>query len=340
MKHLDITHPILSAPLDGGISSPEFVSAICNHECLGSYAGGRVKFSQFEKDIQSIQRQTNNPFIVNLYTPESYTIDPDSVQLAIKALNPIFSKYELTPQLPSNEPQKDKRRFNEKVDLIIKLHVRYCSFSFGIPEADVIKRLKDAGVLLLATANTVAEARLIEEAGFDAVIAQGIEAGGHRGGLLSDSERVKLEDLLPEVVRAISIPVIAAGGIMNKEDIDKYLKMGAEAVQMGTAFLLCDESKASDTYKEMILHLDNKGTILTRTYSGRETRVIPNKFIEQFTDQADGSILPYPAQRSLTKSIQKAAFRAQDIDYMPLWCGMYGYKGKRQPIHDLILSLI
>ena len=339
MKHLNIKYPILSAPLDGGFTSPDLVSIISKHDCLGSYAGGRIKFAQFEQDIQTIQAQTQHPFIVNLYTPESYTIEPDAVQLAITALDPIFKRYELTPQLPSNDPVKDQKRFNEKVDLLIQLKVPYCSFSFGIPDSSVIKRLKDAGVCLLATANTADEAKQIELAGFDIVIAQGIEAGGHRGGLLTDSERVSLEDLLPAVVQEVKIPVIAAGGIMTKEDVDKYLKLGAVAVQMGTAFLLCDESTASDTYKEMILAADSDQTILTRVYSGRETRVIPNKFVEQLSHYENQAILPYPAQRSLTKSIQKAAFKAQDVDYMPLWCGMYGYKGKRQSVSQLLASL-
>ncbi|HJD91649.1 NAD(P)H-dependent flavin oxidoreductase [Bacteroides coprosuis] len=340
MKHLNLQIPIIQAPMAGGITTPQLVSKISNLGALGSYAAGYIKTPQMEEDIKEIQSLTHKPFMVNLFVPEKYIVDPDAVQIAIKALDPIYKKFELTPQLPSNNPEKDLKRFNQQIDKLIELRVPICSFVFGIPSKEVIQRLKDNDILTMATATSVEEALAIEKAGIDIVIAQGIEAGGHRGGFLEPMQQIPLTTLLPQVVKAVAIPVIAAGGIMTKPDIQKARELGAIAVQMGTAFLLTDESGATEAYKESIIQEKQDNTVLTKAFSGKYARGIRNEFITLIESQPENAILPYPIQNSLTKSIRKSARKNQNPQFISLWCGQNGYSGKRQSVKDLLDSLI
>lgn len=340
MKHLNITYPIIQAPMIGDITTPALVSAVSNAGGLGSYAGGYLKPSKFEAEIKEILALTNRPFNVNLFVPEHYPVDPDCIQKAIRALTPIYNQLELTPRLPSGTPQRDERRFNQQVEIIIKYKLPICSFTFGIPSDVIIKSLKEANVFLIGTATTISEALAIQEAGMDAVILQGEESGGPRPSFNQPPINVDLYTLLQEAREQLEIPYIASGGIMTKSDVDKALSFGAIAVQLGTAFILTNESGASEAYKDMIINQEEESTVLTRSYSGKYGRGLKNKFIEYMDGLPQDTIINYPLQDSLTKSIRKAANQLNNIDYIALWCGLNGFKGKKQSVEELIHSLV
>lgn len=324
----------------GDITTPTLVSKVSNTGGLGSYAGGYLKPSKFESDIKEILELTDKPFNVNLFVPEHYFVDPDSIQKAIQALSPIYNQFELTPRLPSGTPQRDEKRFNQQVDIVIKYKLPICSFSFGIPSTTIIDMLKEANVYLIGTATTIEEAIAIEKSGMDAVILQGQESGGPRSSFHQPPINISLENLLLEAKDKLSIPYIASGGIMSKADVDKALNLGAMAVQLGTAFLLTDESGASDAYKDLIVNQEEESTVLTKSYSGKYGRGLKNKFIDFMDKIPQDAIINYPLQDSLTKSIRKAANQQDNIDFIALWCGINGFKGKKQSVDELINSLV
>lgn len=340
MKHFNMKYPIIQAPMAGGITTPELVSTVSNLGGLGSYAGGYIKPNQLEKDIKAIQKLTQAPFCVNLFVPNPYTVDPDAVQKAIKALDSIYTLFELTPRLPSSNFKKDEELFNQQIDLLIALKVPICSFTFGIPQQEVLSKLKKATIAIIGTATSLQEALAWKAAGADAIVAQSAQAGGHRASFMSPKELLDLPVLLNQLSKQISIPIIAAGGIMDKKGISKAIDEGAAAVQMGTAFLLTNESGASEVYKDRILEEAEDKTVLTTTFSGKLARGIRNKFIDYMESQPKEAILPYPLQNSITKSIRKTSIKTLNGDYMSLWCGQNGYTGKKQSTESLFKSLI
>jgi nitronate monooxygenase len=217
------------------------------------------------------------------------------------------------------------------------------SFTFGIPDRDAMSRLKTRGILILGTATTVEEARALEQAGVDAIVAQGSEAGAHRGTFLDSSEMfessmVPTLDLVRATASALSLPVIATGGLMDGRDIVAALNAGASAAQLGTAFLACPESGASDAYKRAILGAKKDTTVVTRAFSGRPARGLRNAFMAS----VDGKelILPYSLQNALTRPMRTAAAQQGLPDYLSLWAGQGVARASAMPAGDLVASLL
>ncbi|WP_018108066.1 NAD(P)H-dependent flavin oxidoreductase [Bacteroides propionicifaciens] len=340
MKHLNLKYPIIQGPIMGGITTPQLVSQVSNSGALGTYAGGYTKPVDFEEDIKEILALTDHPFNVNLFVPNHYSETPDAIQEAIRALTPVYNHFELTPRLPSGTPQRDERRFNQQVDIIIKYQLPICSFSFGIPNPTIIKKLKDAEVYLIGTATTMNEALAFQEAGVDAIILQGSESGGPLCSFNQPPVGTELKALLLQANQTLTIPIIASGGIMDKEQVNAALELGVVAVQMGTAFLLTDESGACDAHKDAITNQEKDNTTLTPIFTGRFIRVVRNKFIDFMESQPPRAVITYPLQDSLTKSIRKYANQLNEADYIALWCNTNGFKGKKQSVESLLKSLV
>jgi nitronate monooxygenase len=214
------------------------------------------------------------------------------------------------------------------------------SFTFGIPDRDAISRLKSRGIVILGTATTVEEARQLERAGVDAVVAQGAEAGAHRGTFLDsfESSMVPTLDLVRATSSAVSLPVIATGGLMDGRDIVTALQAGASAAQLGTAFLPCPECGASEVYKRAILAAKEDTTVVTRAFSGRHARGLRNAFIASL----DGRelILPYPLQNALTRPMRTAAGQQGLPDYLSLWAGQGVARARAMPAGELVTRLV
>src|SRR5699024_76228 len=228
--------------------------------------------------------------------------------------------------------------FAEQIEVVMKEAVPIVSFTFGIPDVTVIEQLKQAGSYIIGTATTVKEANEIENGGCDAVGVQGCEAGGHRGSFLGDNDLIGLFSLLPQVADSVKIPIIAAGGIMDKRGVKAAYNLGASSVQLGTAFLMTYESSADKLHKKTLLSSVETDAVLTKAFSGKLARGINNEFIEKYKHERE-KILPYPFQNSLTKNMRSLAKQQNDKSFMSLWTGQSIRLSKEQSVRDLMNEL-
>ncbi len=339
LRRLGVPHPIIQAPMAGGPSTPALVAAVSSAGALGSFAGGYLPADAIRSAIREIRRLTDRPFGVNLFVPEPDRRSPTDEELARaqEALRPFRDELGIPapPRIPPPPP------FEAQLDAVLEERVPVFSFTFGaLPEADV-KRLHDRGILVLGTATTPGEAAVLELSGVDAVVAQGSEAGGHRGtfGGPPEGGLIGTVALVPQVVDRVGVPVIAAGGIVDGRGIVAALALGASAVQMGTAFLASAESGAHFRHKEAVLtRSDEDRTALTRAFTGRLARGVRNRFMVEI--ERRGAILPYPLQGLLTQDIRQASARAGRDEFLSLWAGQAAPlatgKGAREIVEDLV----
>jgi nitronate monooxygenase len=242
------------------------------------------------------------------------------------------------PELPGSRGDA----FDEQLAAALDSGAAVFSFTFGLLPASAVAAIKDRGMFLIGTATTVEEAIALERAGVDAIVTQGSEAGGHRSTFATpfDMGMVGTLALVPQVVDAVTVPVIASGGIMDGRGIAAALALGASAVQMGTAFLTCDEAGVPNAYKEAILKAREHETRLTRAFSGRPARGIVNRFMTEVEHADDPAvILPFPLQNALTRLLRNAAARQDRADYLSLWAGQGVRLARRQPAATLIARL-
>ncbi|HLR59448.1 MAG TPA: nitronate monooxygenase [Pseudogracilibacillus sp.] len=327
------SNPILQAPM-AGITTPELVSEVSNQGGIGQIGAGYLEVLSLEKFIHDVKLQTNRIYGVNLFIPEKAEITNkqlEKVKETIKAKVPQYSD-----DLPKDIKLIDV--FDQHIDLIIKEQVPIVSFTFGLPDQLLIERLKASDIYVIGTATSVAEAIAVEKAGCDAVVVQGSESGGHRGNFLGEDQLIGLMALIPQVVDAVSIPVIAAGGIMDNRGVKAALCLGAATVQIGSAFLMTSESSAPDLHKEALLESMETDMVLTKAFSGKSARGIRNTFIDLFENKSY-EILAYPYQNSLTKNLRKLAGQNDDKEYMSLWGGQAVRLSKRQTVKELINEL-
>ncbi|WP_252504664.1 nitronate monooxygenase family protein [Sporosarcina sp. Marseille-Q4943] len=328
---LGIQHPIIQAPM-AGVTTPEFVAASSNAGVLGSIGAGYLSAAATRDFIHEVKKLTDKPFAVNLFVPENAELDQGQLRKAYMALQPVRERL----GMPFWKAPLSESDFDKQVDVIIEEGVPICSFTFGIPNQETIQKLKDAGILLIGTATTKEEAIAVEVDGVDAVVAQGSEAGGHRGSFIGE-QLVSLGELLPSIVEAINIPVIAAGGIANKEHLDQQLLRGAQAVQIGTALLAAEESGAHPLYKQAVIEAAENSTVLTKVFSGKSARGIRNSFMDMM---ADAPIAPYPYQNDLTKKIRSEAARLGKPEFMSLWAGESVHETKGGTVKEIIGKFI
>ncbi|MEY9976176.1 NAD(P)H-dependent flavin oxidoreductase [Lysinibacillus sp. RC79] len=317
----ETTYPIIQAPM-AGVTTPKFVAACTEEGILGSIGAGYLDGEQTKSFIQDVKKLTKKPFAVNLFVQEEPRIDIDVLQKARMALQPFYDELGLSPV----QSVTSKEVFEEQVQAVLDEDVAICSFTFGIPSADVIHRLKDNNVYVIGTATTLEEAKRVEQAGMQAVVLQGGEAGGHRGSFTEPMQLIDLHDLLQQVVGQISIPIIAAGGIVTKEDVNKALAIGAQAVQIGTALLVADECEISSLYKNAVLQSKEQQTTITRAFSGKPARGLVNGFTERMKDAI---VAPYPLQNDLTTTIRKESAKQGKAEYLSMWMGENSYLVKQ-----------
>lgn len=333
---LGIRHPIIQAPM-ASATSAEIVAAVSNAGGLGSLGAAYLAPDTLRAEIDEIRRATDRPFMVNLFVPDRSTWDAACLDRANAALQPIRVELGVSP--PS-DPPRSNNAFAEQFEVLIEARVPVFSFHFGIPEGDAVARAKAVGMVVAGSATTVADAKRLADAGADIVVAQGVEAGGHQGTFDVETEpsMIGVHALVRQVVDVISVPVIAAGGIMDGGDIAAVLKAGAGAAQMGTAFLVCPESVAHPCHKRAVLEAGDDTTRLTRAFSGRPARGLVNRFIDEIGAQAD-AILPFPYQTSLTGPIRAAAAKQNRPEFMSLWAGQGVARARARPAGELVGEL-
>ena len=336
LRELGVAHPIILAPMAGSGGTPELVAAVSNAGGLGSWGGAYSTPQQILDAAKQIRALTSKPFALNLfaggYEPQNQ-VDP-APMLAL--MSRVHATLGLAPPVLPPIPQNP---FEDQLAAVIEARPAMFSFTFGIPSADALARLRKAGIRTAGTATTVEEGRKLEAAGVDAIVAQGEEAGAHRGSFLKPFEQsmVPMRDLTHGLIKAVSIPVIASGGIMDGHDIAEMLAAGAAAAQLGTAFLLCPESGAPAPYKQALMAAQGDSTVITRAFSGRPARGLRNAFIDL---AADVPILPFRQQNDLTRPMRNEAGKQRKPEYISLWAGRGVARIRRMPAAELVRVLV
>ncbi|QTD39751.1 nitronate monooxygenase family protein [Sporosarcina sp. Te-1] len=331
LELLGIEHPIIQAPM-AGVTTPEFVAASSNCGVLGSIGAGYLSADETREFVQAVKKRTDRPFAVNLFVPEEVQIDQELFREAYEALQPIGEKL----GMPFWKVPLSSSQFDQQIEVVIQEQVDVCSFTFGLPKPGNIKRLKEAGVLLIGTATSVEEACAVEKAGLDAVVVQGSEAGGHRGSFIG-TPLIPLQELLQDAAKAVSIPIIAAGGISDRNSMTKMLELGAQAVQIGTALLASQESGAHPLYKQAVLRAEAGSTVLTDTFSGKMARGIQNGFMNMMQN---APIAPYPVQNDLTKKIRSEAAKKGKPEFMSMWAGEQVHHTTEGTVEEILRTFI
>jgi nitronate monooxygenase len=340
LRALKFRHPIIQAPLAGGGDTPDLVAAVSNSGGLGFIGGAYLSPEQIAQTARIVKSKTTGPFGINLFAPSTPASSSAAPEIAIRRLAPYFSELGLpAPALPAGP----SFTFSDQLAAALESEVSVFSFTFGLLPAEAIEALKQKNIFVVGTATTVNEAIELEKSRVDAVVAQGSEAGGHRGTFQGDSDASMIGtiSLVPQVADAVRVPVIASGGIMDGRGIAAALVLGASAVQLGTAFLTCNESGIPDAYREAILNAMEDQTRITRAFSGRPARGIVNRFMNEM-ESGDGkeSILPFPLQNVLTRPLRTAAAKNGRAEFLSLWAGQGVRMARRQSAAELVARLV
>ena len=328
--------PIIQAPMAGGINNPRLASEVSNGGGVGSFGFSYSTAQKISEDLLATKALTNGPINANFFVFSPVDLPEKTIQQkAIEALKnlPLDAEYSLTiPQAPFYPDLEEQLKpvWEHCPDLL--------TFHFGVPSPSIMARARALGIAVGITATSLKEAMAVEQAGADFIVAQGIEAGGHRGIFNPDDEDEKLSamDLTKQLVKECCLPVVTAGAIMDGADIANALKAGAVAAQLGTAFLCCDESTASSAHKEYLLKQHSRGSVFTTGFSGRPARGIDNEFIQLM----DGKmVLPFPIQNTMTASLRQLAGRTNNGEYQSLWAGQDYSRTRKLNAKSLILAL-
>lgn len=333
---LAIDHPIIKAPMAGGADSPALVAAASEAGGMGFIGGAYLNPQQLAADCAAVRALTRKPFGVNLFAPELVPERPTYTDTAIQALSPFHTAMDIPP--PHLEGHQG-HSFEQQLETVLNSEASVLSFTFGrLPDA-AMQTIRKAGITLIGTATSTEEARLLEHSGVDAIVVQGSEAGGHRGGFSNNTPMIGTLALVSQASAAVKVPVIAAGGIMNGQGVRAALQLGACAAQLGTAFLTCPEATIPDSYKQAILSSKAEQTRLTRAFSGRYARGITNRVMDILDAQPD-AILPFPWQNNLTRPLRSAGAQADNANYLSLWAGQGLEQARQLSASQLMAALI
>jgi nitronate monooxygenase len=333
--------PIIQAPM-AGTATPKLAAAVSNAGGLGSLGIATSTPEQARAMIEETRSLTDRPFNVNVFCHKTPARDATVETAWLRHLQPLFAECEATPPATLNDIYKSFLVDDEAFRMLLETRPAIVSFHFGLPPADRIRALKEADIRTMATATNQREAKLIEEAGIDAIVAQGIEAGGHRGMFDLDAadERLSTAVLVQLLARQSSLPIIAAGGIMDGRGIRAMLELGATAAQLGTAFILCPESAANASYRESLKSKRAETTMLTRVISGRPARGMVNRLIEYGEQEGSPKPPAYPLTYDATKHLISAAVKRGNHDFSAQWAGQGAPLAREMPAADLVATLI
>jgi nitronate monooxygenase len=321
-KKLGIVYPIIQGPL-GGLASQRLTAAVSNFGGLGSFGAHGLAPDAIRDVIAEIRSLTSKPFAMNLWVSMeddgARTSTEIDFQRALAPLTPHLAA--LGADCPAYK-QYSPLRFEDQARVLLDANVPVFSFIYGIPEREILDECRRRNIVTIGTATTPEEAGALRDAGVDAIAASGFEAGGHRGSFLRPAEDSLTGTfaLVPQVADMAGVPVIAAGGIADARGVVAALALGAEAVQMGTVFLGCEESGATPTHRRVLLEQKARHTGLTKGYTGRLARGIRNQLMEDVSRNSS-EILPYPLQRGLVRNLAVPAEAAGRTDLLPMWAG-------------------
>lgn len=336
MRRVGMRSPVIQAPLGGGGDTPAMTAAVSEAGGLGFIGAAYMTPAKIAEAAAEVRRRTNRAFGINIFAPQRPAPAVEG-RAALERFAAYFAELGLdAPELPADPGDPFERLFPAALESGAKVF----SFTFGEIPGEAMRELKARGIFVIGTATTVEEARALERSGADAITAQGGEAGGHRGSFDADGEgsTVGTVALVPQVVDAVDVPVIASGGIMDGRGIAAALMLGAEAVQMGTAFLTTTEAGIAPCYRDAVLAASDDATRVTRAFSGRPARGIANRVLTE-VEAAPDAILPFPLQNHLTRPLRAAAAKADKAEYLSLWAGQGARLARRLGAGELVETL-
>jgi nitronate monooxygenase len=324
-----------------GVSTPEMAAAVSNAGGLGSIGIGPADAEKTRQMIAAVRSKTDRPFNVNVFCNHPAAADVAREQAWLARLGAEFARYSAKPPARLTEIYQTFLTDDAKLAVLLAERPAVVSFHFGLPSRDRIEALRAAGILLLATATNLEEGKAIAAAGIDAVVAQGYEAGGHRGvfGPNGPDNRLGTMALTRTLVKKLAIPVIAAGGIMDGAGIAASLTLGAVAAQLGTAFIACPESSADAAYRAALLGPSAEHTVMTLVISGRPARCLANRFTSLGMGVEPGAVPDYPIAYDAGKALHAAAKAAGEFAYGAQWAGQGAPLARALPVAEMIARL-
>jgi len=340
LDRLELDVPIIQAPM-AGTSNPEMAAAVSNAGGLGSLGIGASTVDVARGMIQKTKSLTDRSFNANVFCHRSAHPDPENEAAWLNMLAPEFARFKVAPPEHISEIYTSFLADDEMFHMLLDENPAVVSFHFGLPVQGQIMAFKRQGIVTLATATNLDEARQIEAAGIDAVVAQGWEAGGHRGCFDPDAPDARhgTLELAYILVKNLSIPVIAAGGMMDGAGINAALSVGATAAQLGTAFIACDESNADAAYRQTLKSDGARRTVMTRVISGRPARCLPNAFTAWGGKVSNDRIPDYPTTYDAGKALNAAAKSAGEHGFGAQWAGQGAPLSREMSADQLMQNL-
>lgn len=340
---LRLEYPIVQGPFGSGLSSVALAAAVSNAGGLGSFGAHILSPEQIHATAAELRARTTRAFVMNLWVPlpgeRGLTLTAEEFAREAEALRAYREELDVpAPKRPASYAAQD---FEAQMEALIEARPPVASFVFGPPPPAAIAEMKRRGIVTMAAATTVEEAVALERAGIDVVIASGSDAGGHRPSFLreADESLVGTFSLVPQVADAVGVPVIAAGGIADGRGVAAALTLGADAAQVGTAFLACDESNASETHKAELVKPTARLTALTNVFTGRLARGVRTQFLEEL-EAHESEPSAYPARAWFMAPITAAAAKAGRADRLSLWSGQAAGLAKRRPAAECFAALV
>ena len=333
-EKLGLRLPLIAAPMAGGPTTPELVAACSAAGALGALGFAYTQPDDMKKQAAFVRSKTERPFSIDLrVSMPSEPIDPDAQRAALAAVAKYYAEFGLPAPEPVRTPYAPE--FDAQITAVQEIRPRVFTTHLGCLPKDRVDAIRSRGIVVGGTATCIAEAKLLEKSGYDFVIAQGGEAGGHRGTYLRDSGDALTGTLAlaRAIVRAVQLPVVAAGGIMDGAGIAAVLALGAQAAQLGTAFIPCPESGAPKIHKDSLLAAREDDTRVTEKFSGKPARGLVNRFMKEMERAPQ---LAYPAQNKLTGPLRQAAGKAGRPDFVAMWAGQGAAMSRALPAVELV----
>jgi len=338
LNFLGTNLPIIQAPM-AGVQDSRLVAAVSNAGGLGSLPCAMLSAAALRAELETLKASTDRPFNLNFFAHTPPEPDHSAEQAWRTALAPFYREFGLDEGVIANGP--GRQPFNaEMADIVEEFRPAVVSFHFGLPAPALLQRVKAAGARVLSSATTVEEAVWLERNGADAVIAQGLEAGGHRGIFLTTDMTTQMGTfaLVPQVIAAVNVPVIAAGGIADAQGVKAALALGAAAVQVGTAFMLCPEATTRAVHREALKRDTARHTAITNLFSGGPARGIVNRVMRELGPIS--ALAPdFPLATNAIAPLRAAVEAQGSGDFSPLWCGQNAAGCREVPAGELVKSL-
>lgn len=330
--------PVIQAPM-AGVQGSALAVAVCNADGLGALPCAMLAPEAIAKEIAAIRAQTSKPFNVNFFCHQEPEPSPQREELWREALAPYYTELGVDPNTISEGPRRSPFG-KQAMEVLAQLRPAVVSFHFGLPPAELLAQVKAIGAKVVSSATTVEEGRWLEARGVDAIIAQGLEAGGHRGMFLTDNLDTQMGTfaLVPQLVRAVRIPVIAAGGVADAKGVAAALDLGAAGVQVGTAYLLCPEVTTSAVHRAALKSSAVEVTALTNVFSGRPARGIMNRVMKELGPMTQAAP-PFPLAATAMAPLRARSESAGNSDFVPLWAGQNATGCKEVPAGVLTREL-